>query len=80
MLDVDLQQTMEKILQEQLEENTWVEIPEPNTTAIDRCSHDQMRFTAFIPSNIDEGNSINLSNTMAYFCHSISCAYGSCKC
>ena len=47
----------------QLEENTWVEIPEPNTTAIDRCSHDQMRFSAFIPSNIDEGSSINLSNT-----------------
>ena len=45
--------------------NSWIEIPEPKNPIIDRYSNDQIKFISYFPleNNIDEGNSINLSNT-----------------
>ena len=42
-------------------ENTWIEIIEPNTPFIDRCSHDQMKFTPIeIPeTDINEDENLN---------------------
>ncbi len=42
-------------------QNTWIEIIEPNTPFIDRCSHDQMKFTPIeIPeTDINEDENLN---------------------